>query len=283
MNREEMRIKNVRMLEETLQICEQGTYEDQNHFVALQLNKKQMKMAKVFFPENLDSLDVSNVQSFTDIKTDVVNCDSFTLARRLKKEDPHAKVLVLNLANAHHKGGGVLHGAMAQEEDLCRKSSLLLSLEGKEAAPFYHFNQRYRSSYGTDAMMISPYVEVIKDEFGATLSKTEVVSVLTCAAPCLPRGGYKVFYTKEDYEGFMRKRMFNMYKCAASQGYDTLVLGAFGCGAFQNDANDVAKLFKQALDAFDPQRFRTVDFAVLDRTYQKYNFQAFEHIFGSSR
>ena len=67
--------------------------------------------------------------------------DSYTLARRrlcntylLGKDDQ--RILVLNLANPVHPGGGVRTGAKAQEEDLCRKSSLLLSLESRAASRY---------------------------------------------------------------------------------------------------------------------------------------------------
>ena len=67
--------------------------------------------------------------------------DTFTAARRLSRQDQLSshkqKVLVLNFANPVHPGGGVRQGARAQEEDLCRQSTLLLSLESSQASFYY--------------------------------------------------------------------------------------------------------------------------------------------------
>ena len=53
-------------------------------------------------------------------------------------------VLVLNLANPVNPGGGVRRGATAQEEDLCRISSLLVSLESMKAKTYYDYNSPYK-------------------------------------------------------------------------------------------------------------------------------------------
>lgn len=49
---------------------------------------------------------------------------SFQAAMRLRKEYPTAKIAVMNFANAFHAGGGVTKGSSAQEESLCRTSTL---------------------------------------------------------------------------------------------------------------------------------------------------------------
>ncbi|MBQ5795100.1 MAG: DUF2263 domain-containing protein, partial [Kiritimatiellae bacterium] len=43
-------------------------------------------------------------------------------------------------------------GAKAQEEDLCRKSSLLLSLESKTAEAYYNYNRSLNTCMGSDAL-----------------------------------------------------------------------------------------------------------------------------------
>jgi len=49
---------------------------------------------------------------------------SFQAAMRLRREYPDAKIAVMNFANAFHAGGGVTKGSSAQEESLCRTSTL---------------------------------------------------------------------------------------------------------------------------------------------------------------
>lgn len=90
-------------------------------------------MVSVFLPKDIEAICQSDfaVDSVErQCKYSCVNADSFTQARTIIKEeaiDPKDRgVLVLNFANPVNPGGGVRRGAKAQEEDLCRKSSLLI-------------------------------------------------------------------------------------------------------------------------------------------------------------
>lgn len=84
-------------------------------------------------------------------------------------------------------------------------------------------------------------------------------------------------------------RITGMLRVAVWLGYDALVLGAFGCGAFRNDAAVVSDLFAQAMRTFrfgdraTDQCFRSIDFAVLDHTPGQYNFKQFSRNFASYR
>ena len=74
-------------------------------------------------------------------------------------------IIALNLASPVNPGGGVRRGAKAQEEDLsvekvhyfCRK------LESKKARSYYDFNKKANTFMGTDAMMITPVVQIIRE------------------------------------------------------------------------------------------------------------------------
>lgn len=76
-----------------------------------------------------------------------------------------------------------------------------------------------------------------------------------------------------------------MLKVAVNYGYKYLVLGAWGCGVFGNDALDVAKLFYKALKEIKynnkplENMFEQLYFAVLDRSFDKYNFNTFYKYF----
>lgn len=132
---------------------------------------------------------------------------------------------------------------------------------------------------GSDAFMITPQVEIFRDENGKLLDESVLVSVVTCAAP-------KVSYGKEgmsdaEYEQMMYDRITGLLKCVAYLGYKNLVLGAWGCGAFGNDAAVISDIFYKALKELDynghgqKDLFRRIDFAVLDRTKEQYNFREF--------
>ena len=209
------RSREISMLRDTLQILEQGWYEKNGKKVKLKLSRKEMERTEVYLPG-----DVSKNANRRDFDPSFAadgccvhgceNIDSFALARkRLKdaalfpKDSP--TILVLNLANPVHPGGGVRRGARAQEEDLCRKSSLLLSLESQAAEKYYEFNKSLHTYMGSDALMITPHVEIIKDENGELLDDTAVVSVLTCAAPMVSRG--KEGMSECEYEDMVYNRI----------------------------------------------------------------------------
>lgn len=279
---------NIDMLEDTLQILARGWYEKDGKRIELKLSAEEMREICVYLPEdvreNAGRDDFDPPFAAGKCRHRCENKDSFTLAReRLGDSCPFSGndpgILVLNLANPVNPGGGVRRGARAQEEDLCRKSSLLLSLESGEARKYYDYNKSLKTFMGSDALMITPHVEIIKDENGELLDETAVVSVLTCAAPMITRG--KEGMSEAEYEAMFYRRIMDMLKCTAFLGYRHLVLGAWGCGAFGNDAHVVSDLFCRALKEMDyngrgeKDLFRQIDFAVLDRTASKYNFNEF--------
>ena len=288
-----MRRENlIAELDDTLEILEKGCYQMQGRTVRLKLNKEQMEEVKVFLPQDVQ--EIYGEKDFAHVRAvrydySCINKDSFTVARKRMEQLSHelekdAKpVLVLNLANPVNPGGGVREGAKAHEEDLCRTSSLLLSLESSGAAPYYVYNRSLHTYMGSDAVMIHPQVEIIKDENGDLLPETTIVAVMTCAAPMLTFG-YEGL-SEQQYEEMVFERITGMLKVAAYLGYQYLVLGAFGCGAFENDARVVSDLFYKALKEFDfdgmksKDMFRRIDFAVLDRSKDKYNFNEFSRNF----
>ena len=211
------------------------------------------------------------------------NADSFSLAGKRMEQfscDSGRKdakpILVLNLANAVSPGGGVRRGAKAQEEDLCRKSSLLLSLESRNARPYYEYNKSLHTYMGSDAVMIHPQVEIIKDEKGDLLPETVVVAVMTCAAPMLRYGLEGLSQTQ--YETMVYDRITGMLKVAAYLGYKHLILGAFGCGAFRNNPECVARGFELAIKDFEGQ-FEEIVFAIYHQPNELRNFQIFAQVF----
>ena len=93
--------------------------------------------------------------------------------------------------------------------------------------------------------------------------------------------------SNEQYQDILFQRIANIFKCAAHFGYDHLVLGAWGCGAFGNDPEVVAGLFYKAMieSIYDGKRifelFRKIDFAVLDKTPSKQLYRIFRRYFTS--
>lgn len=282
------RSRELNMLKETEKILEQGWYEKDGSRIDLKLSQREMEEVHVYLPNDVkkygNKKDFEPPYVFGRCGYGCENADSFSVARELVKhtylyDKDIPKLLVLNLANPVNPGGGVRRGAKAQEEDLCRCSSLLRSLECSHARKYYEYNKKLHSRMGSDALMITPQVEIFRDENGELLDEPVVVSVVTCAAPMVSYG--KEGMSDAEYEQMMYDRIEGLLKCAAYLGYKNLVLGAWGCGAFGNDAAVISDLFYKVLKDLDyngrgqKDLFRRIDFAVLDRTKEQYNYNEF--------
>lgn len=291
-----MRYNNIEILNDTLEVLKRGSYTKNGNKVELKLTNKQMEAAYVYLPDDIEkilkSMDFDHTHNIMGrCGFSCENIDSFSMAIKEYKNfggiyDSEKEILVLNFANPVNPGGGVRRGARAQEEDLCTKSSLLLSLESKNAEKYYKFNRSLNNYMGSDSIILTPKVEIIKDNDGSYLDETVVVSVMTCAAPMVTRDLDEL--SKLGYEILVYNRIVGMLKCAAYWGYKRLVLGAWGCGAFGNDAKLISDLFYKALKNFDfdgmshKDLFRRINFAVLDRSNKKYNFNEFYRNFGEN-
>lgn len=284
----------VEVLAETLQILNQGSYTVNGKKVKLQLSKEQMEASHVLLPE--EKLETGNNPTISSSAEqccyDCVKQDSFVAAIQLAHDRPEEAnavkpVLVLNFANPVNIGGGVYKGASTQEEDLCRRSTLLRSLENSKAFHYYRYNRGLHTHMGSDAILLSPEVEIIRDEHGTLMDHTTIVSVLTCAAPMISYGLEGM--SEAEYRTMFYDRIVRVLQCAAYYGYQDLILGAWGCGAFGNDAAVVADLFSKVLTEFRwsdmsaNELFRHVNFAVRSKGGESYNFRQFDQRFGNDR
>ena len=204
----------------------------------------------------------------------VWNADSFQAARKLNAP------LVMNFANAHVAGGGFLLGATAQEEALCRCSTLYASIHSKHASEMYRYNNANLSPVESDYMLLSPEVYVFRDEKCQLLEAPVRVGVITIPAP--NRHGAAILASSSVIRETMQRRIRIMLRVAAKQGYKELVLGAWGCGAFGNNPKDVAAYFKRVLVQEEYGRcFEKVCFAIYGKEDGK-NITAFRDAFERS-
>lgn len=297
--------RDLEMVRETLAIIERGSYVCEGETVSLKADMAGHRKAIVLLESDIAKLKESPLrQNETGRKTvfSVSNRDSYEAALALmrsaqwRSEKRPGKVLVLNFASPVNPGGGVRGGAKAQEEDLCRRSTLLVSLESEEASRFYEYHRKDQDPMASDAMILSPTVEVFRRSDGSLMPEPVTVSVLTCAAPAVSRLDYVP--DRESLAEIFGRRIQAMLQAACRYGYRYLVLGAWGCGAFGNDAGMVAEQFALAFQRFQTESvnekgvrrqagagecFRHVEFAVLDETGGKYNYNCFAELFGDRR
>lgn len=191
----------------------------------------------------------------------VVESDSFAAARENLK---YGRVAVLNFANPHYPGGGVFQGAKAQEECLCRSSNLYPCLEdGRVFEEFYRYHQKQTDYDFSDRLIYTPGITVFKDDQAVPKALKEPdwfrVDVITCAAPYLAKRRY---VNPTVLGNLFRKRIRNILEAAVENEAEVLILGAFGCGAFKNPPEVVARAFRQVLSEQRYQAFRRIIFAI---------------------
>lgn len=163
---------------------------------------------------------------------------------------------VLNFASFVHPGGGFLNGAMAQEEALCHSSNLYDVLSSFTYR--YEDNRtRTRSGLYADWGIYSP--GIVFD----TSRGRKTADVLTVAAPNARRYMESHPAGRDAVRKAMDGRIRFVLDFAYSMGAKELVLGAFGCGVFGNDPDEVAGSFIAHLSS-GRYGFEKVVFAVPD-------------------
>ena len=203
------------------------------------------------------------------------------------------RVAVLNFASATNPGGGVTRGSSAQEEALCRCSTLYPCLLGDELWQKYYQMHRDRHDVTyTDACIYTPDVLVIKTDTDAPKrlpeDKMQAVDVITCAAPNLrehpsnamnPGFSSPVHLSRQDIYSLHTQRARKILSVAALHDTDVLILGAFGCGAFCNPPDVVAAAYQDVLPEF-AHALCTVEFAVYCSPRDDSNYQVFHRTLG---
>lgn len=201
-------------------------------------------------------------------KVTVVNADTLSVAREAQEEDPDAKVLVLVNASEHCPGGGVITGSEAQEEDIYRCTNM------------FHCSNKNLYPIAPDHFIVTEGVTVFKDEEYALLDDPVEFDFITMPAVRKPGLIQGTYLEKSDREN-MRLRIDLILRYAALESYDTLILGALGCGAFRNPPEDIAHMFKTAIDKHGGY-FKKIVFAVLSRDKNK-NYQTFTEVLVDGR
>jgi len=187
-------------------------------------------------------------------------------AYRLVKLRPMA----LNFANGIHPGGGFLNGARAQEEFLCRSSALFRTLVDD---PMYETHRIRPVPDSTSWVIYSPDVPVFRTDGRNNIAEPWTLSFFTCAAPVATRIGQPASRL------LLSERIDRILGLAAALRYETLILGAWGCGAFGNDPITTAIDFRDALAEKYDGRFSKVVFAVTDWSPERRMLKPFVEAF----
>lgn len=194
---------------------------------------------------------------------------------------------VLNMANAYVPGGGYVEGMVAQEENMYRRTNCHFQIGPEE---YDEANDLYRPEM----------TQLISGSSGKVYLDTEQPRI------CL-RGPENRERDDLGYEWLPSELIFPFFELrAAAQDLrlgdpfdlsnarsriaaqlDTLrdsevqyaVLGAFGCGAFQNPASEVARMYREEIDKRRDD-FALIAFAIFAAGYGPDNYAPFVEVLG---
>ncbi len=190
------------------------------------------------------------------------------------------RIAILNFANNRRIGGNPFY-ANAQEENLCRTSTLYPCLKAKEKEFYIPHREAYAKGLlddmGNDDLIYTRDVVVFKDDGDIPLLLKEEdrykVDVITIAAPILGHSYDEALYKKK-----MTSRIKRIFDVAACESVEVLILGAFGCGAFHNPPEVVANIFKELQKEY---AIPEIVYAVYDRNPRPgSNYEVFKRILG---
>lgn len=186
------------------------------------------------------------------VQVQVRNADVLEVA----SEYTDLRVAVLNMASAQFPGGGFRTGSGAQEENLHRRTDVVRFL--MEQRQWY-----YPIKQGT--CLLSKRVTVFRgpEVLGyPLLDEPFKVDVISCAAPSRPKLEQGNYGNCTDLRN-MQTKIALILEAAHESHCQVLVLSAFGCGAYGNPPDIVAKLFDEAIRS-SRYSFQNIVFCILD-------------------
>lgn len=238
-----------------------------------------------------------------ETKVSVVNGDCLVVGKAMIDEGLNPAVL--NMANAYRPGGGVINGARAQEECIFRRSNLFMSLyrydsthnlilednRNEYTSRFVNFGL-IEQGYPMDEDFGGIYsgdVTVFKDgdyEWIADVYQTAFISVAALNISREVRvGGRDILCNgqlSDDAIRITKNKIRTIYRIGVLHGHDSLVLGAWGCGAFGNPPEQMAQLFMEVLNEDEFRgRYKDIRFAIIeDHNSKGRNYQSFKNVIG---
>ena len=287
----EIKRRNAKVFRETTDLIKKG------HYTApsgrrIELDMRSMIDGGSCYHNEQPPTDTGMVEGGTKVLVEKDDC--LEVAKRLVKEG--YRPALLNFASGGHPGGGVEGGARAQEESICRRSTLTRSIFSfdKQYAERYGYELREGNNYPITqslnySVIYSPDVTVFRDA-GPDYTLMEEpfqVGVITNAALNM-NGRYPIRLTPdhhipEDGKVITINKIRTIFRVGLHKGHDSLVLGAFGCGAFKTPPRDMAQLFKKVMEEEEfKDRYRLITFAILSNNNDRSeNYKAFEEVLGA--
>jgi uncharacterized protein (TIGR02452 family) len=256
--------KNTRVViaEDTLRVLEKGFYNlPTGESISLTEAQMEAENHTIFYNADILGTKLKNWVANPQYQTVYQVTQQTTIEGLLAlTEASSPKIGILNFASAKNAGGGFLGGAQAQEESLARSSGLYPCL--LKAPAYYEVHRNMKSCLYTDSMIYSPQVPFFKNDEGDYLSQLYMADVLTSPAVNAGIVRQREEENRDKIVEVTRLRMQKVLMLLAENNCVDIILGAWGCGVFQNIPSEIAQLFHECLEGKFKNVFRTVLFAI---------------------
>lgn len=207
--------------------------------------------------DEIDELDDEDELDETKTETETETKEEFKVNPELKP-----KILLINCGSLLNQGGGVVKGASAQEEAICRRSNLFLALDGVEKDIEYPL-------FGKTKGIYTPNVTFFKDANYELLQNPFAVDVLTLFS----RPANKI-KSDEEFDELYRNIFETLVYVCNKNNIEYVIFSPIGCGAFKNDPNDVAEKLMFYLNIY---KIKTVKKFIVSCFDHGNNFEAFSY------
>lgn len=185
---------------------------------------------------------------FPKCVVNVVEGDTLEITRSLQRSG--LKPLTLNMASCHTPGGGWERGMGAQEESLFYRSVYYQTLK----TDFYPLSD--------DVAVYSPNVTVFRDSNLTNLPPdqcwtADFVAVAAIRSPPIVNGTLP-----KELAGLTEKKLELIFQTAIKHNHDSLVLSAFGCGAYANPPEFIMGCFNRLINKYK-ESFKQITFGII--------------------
>lgn len=227
---------NIEVFKETIRFCNEDlTLSDS---ISSSIDRQEI----ILTDTRMDEVPENGVQT----ELEVVDARSIEITNDLA-----GKVCVLNFADSFEPGGMIHMGASTQEEAICRVTTLYPCISSEKPMElFYNPHCQHGDQFGNDDLIYTPDVVIFRNDSERMEmlppDSWKKIDVITCAAPQLGWDSVDEGYISDLFES----RFDRIIGVAATHGVDSLVLGAFGCGAFHNDPVIVSKAAKRSINKY---------------------------------
>jgi uncharacterized protein (TIGR02452 family) len=172
--------------------------------------------------------------------------------------------LVLNMANWDNPGGNVKNGSRGQEECIYRCTN------------YHHCNNMKFYPLQVGKFIVTDNVNIVRNGKNYSwLPRNEIKEVSFITIPAVFKPSLN---NKDDYVNInsIRSGIDLIFRYAIYHEYDSLLLGAWGCGGtYGNSPNIVANLFHEAIEKYNGA-LEEITFAIVDFS-GTINFETFRN------